>query len=286
MRRALATALASESHHAIVLRCTLFLLLLHGASSPGLQVPVVVIAGICLILPGVVAHPMLWAALALGIALDAGRHWYAVDNHKYLIMYWVLACTLSLHQITPAAYLQTTARLLVGLVFACATAWKIIGGEYVNGSFLYATFLTDGRLQPLASAVMRAPFEDVSVISQAVGYLGAAGLMGVELTVPLSSSLQRFTLGLAWLTLLVEGGVAILHLVGARSLYVARHVSLMLFIIGTYFLFPVLGFAFVLTVMGLAQCDETDDGARVRYLIILGVIQLTMIPWRSLLVSG
>ena len=42
-----AQAVQSEAPYDIILRCTLLLLLLHGASSPRLQVALVILAGSC-----------------------------------------------------------------------------------------------------------------------------------------------------------------------------------------------------------------------------------------------
>ena len=81
------------------------------------------------------------------------------------------------------------------------------------------------------------------------------------------------------MTLLVEGAVGGLHAIRAPRLYMARHLALMTFILGTYLLLPVIGFAFVLTVLGLAQCHERDTAMRLRYLALLCLVQFTIVPW-------
>ncbi len=53
----------------------------------------------------------------------------------------------------------------------------------------------------------------------------------------------------------------------------------MLFIATTYFLLPVVGFAFVLALMGLAQCPAAYRWTRISWLAILILIQLSRIPW-------
>ena len=88
---------------------------------------------------------------------------------------------------------------------------------------------------------------------------------------------------LSWSGLLVEGGVGVAHTIPGHRAYLLRHYALMAFIAITYFLLPVAGFAFVLTILGFAQCERSDDLMRLRYLALFGFIHLTLVPWRSIL---
>ncbi|MCJ8283723.1 MAG: hypothetical protein MJK14_29075, partial [Rivularia sp. ALOHA_DT_140] len=61
---------------------------------------------------------------------------------------------------------------------------------------------------------------------------------------------------------------------------------LIVFIITTYFLLPVLGFAYVLAIMGLAQCPSTRVSVRTTYLCLFGLLQLARLPWENLIAVG
>ena len=78
-----------------------------------------------------------------------------------------------------------------------------------------------------------------------------------------------------------EGAVGVIHAVGGTHIYPLRHFSLMMCVVLTYFLLPVTGFAFILLLMGLAQCRADDTRMRFRYLLMLAVMQLTLIPWQT-----
>lgn len=275
----LRTAIATSGAHQLVLRCTLLLLLFHGASLPGLQVSVVVLAGMILLLPQILELKPLWWALTFSVALDTWREWAIADNHKYLIAYWTVACTLSLYRPDPSAYLAASARLMVGLVFCFATTWKILAGQYANGEFLYFTFLTDGRVQGLGAAVSGWSLSDLVQFRQAIAFIGEYGASTASLPIPQSPALHAVAMLMSWTTILGEGVIAVVYLLPAHKFYTARHVSLMLFLVATYFLLPVLGFAFVLAVLGLTQCHAEDDDTRLRYLILIGIIQLVIVPW-------
>jgi hypothetical protein len=58
--------------------------------------------------------------------------------------------------------------------------------------------------------------------------------------------------------------------------------TLLLFIAMTYPIFPVVGFAFTLAVLGFAQCEPGQTRMQAIYLLAMGFVQLTMIPWRFL----
>ena len=49
-------------------------------------------------------------------------------------MYWSLACCLSLFCRDPDRLLAWNGRVLIGLTFLFATGWKIMGGEFLDGS--------------------------------------------------------------------------------------------------------------------------------------------------------
>lgn len=90
-------------------------------------------------------------------------------------------------------------------------------------------------------------------------------------------------MSMSWLALIVEGSIGLAHLSGRDTWAAVRHGSLLAFIFGTYAWLPVTGFAFVLTIIGLAQCRPIESHLRIAYLTTAGLIQLTMIPWPALL---
>jgi hypothetical protein len=115
-----------------------------------------------------IVQPLLWWLLVASLGADLWRQWHYADNHKYLIAYWILACTLSLLHGQPQVALQWTARVLVTLVFLFATLAKLAGGQYLDGSFLYVTFITDSRVQPVGALFAGASFDDFRLTGQAI----------------------------------------------------------------------------------------------------------------------
>jgi hypothetical protein len=284
--RDLRVAVAADSLSDLALKLTLVLVLLHGATNGAAQVPVRVLCGIMLIFPQLLRQRFFWWPLFAGLFAANAQAWFTIDNHKYLILYWTLACIVSLSIDNPRRYLLATARVLTAMVFGFATAWKLLGREYFDGSFMYWTFLNDPRVFRVASLVSGYSPEEIRLGSEAISTAGALGLRAAAIPLLDSPGLWLLAYFLSWLGLLVEGTVAIMHAIPSQKLYRLRHYSLMVFIALTYFLLPVSGFAFVLTVLGFAQCEEADEAMRWRYLILLGIVQLIVLDWQSLLPVG
>lgn len=276
-------ALASIGQRRLVLQVTLLLLLLHGSNVEYAEVPIRILCGAALIAPGLLLNRLLWWTLSAACAIGTASEWYLADNHKFLITYWTIACALSLSADVPQRFLSRTASILLALVFTSAVVWKIAGGQFLDGSFLYVTFLTDSRLQRLGASLAGWEISESSSTANAIRFLSSRNLTETMVVVPQSASLKTAALVLSWAGLAVESAVAVLYWLPRSRGYVLRNYALMGFIALTYFLLPVLGFAFVLCVIGLAQCHEADTKTQSQYLAVLSAIQLATIPWQSFL---
>jgi hypothetical protein len=274
---------AGAHAYLLLLRLTLVMLMFYGASSTILQVPLLVAATTMLAFPALLTERWLWWILVAVITFGNGLSWYAIDNHKYLMTYWTLACALSLHASRRTIWLATTAQLLVGLVFAFAAAWKMIAGEYWDGSFLYFTSLTDSRLQRIGAAVSGHSMADLGAVGQALSFLGIRGIANVYIPVPVDSGLHLAAVWFSWAAVIGEAAIAVSFLIPVGELYRWRNYGLMMFVLFTYFLLPVTPFAIALILLGLAQCQIDDDKMKIRYLCLLMFIHLTLIPWSTLL---
>ena len=89
--------------------------------------------------------------------------------------------------------------------------------------------------------------------------------------------------GMSWAGLAVETSVAIVHLLPGRRWYALRHLTLMAFVAFTYVLLPVVGFGFLLGVMGFAQVADDDQRLKRFYIALLCFLQVSLVPWRNLL---
>ena len=266
--------LLAQPRHILVLRLTSLLLLLYGSSTIILDVPLRIICGLMLIAPGLLTNQVLWVVICGLVWWVNANDWLWIDNHKILISYWCLVCALAVSSQDPDRVLAWNGRMLIGLTFLFATIWKIIAGEYWNGAFLHYTFLVENRVEAIATFISSLP-PDILPQNQLLEEILSRFPQTVK-SVTLSSShrLEVFTLTASYWTLLIEGSVALAFLVGSfSSLFRIRDWLLILFIATTYFLLPVLGFAYILSVMGLAQCSVNARYQPIFYIFLFGFLQ-------------
>jgi hypothetical protein len=274
------SSLAAWSQHGITLRLTLVLLILHGATSPFAAAVIRLVALIMLVLPQVAERAsFLWWVLAAILAISNIQQFELIDNHQYLITYWIFACATTL---SSWQRLQINASALIAIVFGFAVLWKIASFDFLSGEFFSLTLLIDGRTQPIAGLFSSGGVEEVRVIGRAFRELLTYGGPDSALNIHLDSAIVAVGRGLSWGGFMLESAVACLHVV-RRGTYVSRHAALLTFIAATYPILPVTGFGFVLAIMGFATVNENDRRLKYIYLSAICVLQATVVPWRNLL---
>lgn len=280
-------AILAQPRHLVVLRLSVLLLLLHGATGWTLDVPLRMICGAMLLFDVLLPSRLLWLVLSFCLAMVNAYDWAWIDNHKYLITYWCMACTLAVAAKETDSILAWNGRLLVGLSFSYAILWKLIAGEYFDGSFLEFTFLTDNRVETVARWLGQMPPSMLPTNRLLKEALITFPCEDISATLSTTPGLQRLALASSYWTLLIEGAVAVSFLVPDRvPMAKLRDVFLMLFIGTTYILLPVIGFALTLTIMGFAQCPRDRFRTRLAYLGLLVALQLTLIPWQRLVTDA
>lgn len=265
----------------LVLRLSALVILLHGGTDWRLEVPLNILCAAALLHTGFLMSRWVWLGIVAMLSLIHATNWSSIDNHKYLITYWALACSLAVGAEDPARVLRVNARWLIGLCFVLAMVWKFVAGEYLDGSFLHSVFLTDRRVQA-AAAVMGAELTERHLMDNRAlyGLLSAHPAVGHSIPLFTTAALRAAARMSSWWTLLIEGAIALAFVAPAGAwLYRRRDALLMLFVGTTYVLLPVVGFACILALMGLAQCEPERRRTRLAYIGLLAVIQLTLIPW-------
>ncbi len=264
--------------HVLGLRLTLLLLLLHGAQTWDLDVSLSVLCGIAIVCSPLSQSPVMWFVISGALTWSNALHWDTIDNHKYLITYWCYVCALVCTADHSAQVMRTNARVLIGLAFGFAVLWKLVAGEYLDGSFLYFEFLTEKRLGAASHLISGLSYDDLERNQLLLSQLSATLLPEMSIRLAGSEGLRKLCLGMSYWTLLIEGVVAFTFLVPRTPLLGRyRDVFLMVFVATTYFLLPVAGFAFVLTLLGLMQCERGIF--RRIYLVLFICVQLVQVPW-------
>ena len=193
-------------------------------------------------------------------------NWAASDNHKWLFSYWFLAIGLSVGRNEIQRNLAINGRLLIGLSFLFATLRKITASEYVSGAAFRFLLQTDSRFFEIAKAV-GGHRQHSGPIRQAMQDLEPTVLL------PDAAALGDVAMVLTWWTIGIETAIAALFL-WKQSPSVSRlgNALLLLFVATTYPIAPVLGFAWILLIMGLAQCPGAMQKLRLAYLVMFALV--------------
>lgn len=261
---------------------TLPLLLLYTQDEWYVRVPV-----ICLSVGGLVFSQLrhnayFWFALVCFMGTGIAFTWEASDNHKYAITYWCLALFFVQWFAADLSNLRTSARLLLGLIFGFAVLWKAISPDFSSGDFFQHAFLFDERFSGKLALLGIVDAEAMELNGLARQTLTSFDGSFNTVSISIPPSLPLMAKGLAWWTLALEGLIALCFLLPATNrLAKWGDPLLVLFILSTYVIAPVIGFGWLLIIMGVIQCAPTRKGMRFAYLASLLLLQLFRLPWAT-----
>lgn len=283
IRRAVVGASAAD----LALRLTLLDLLLRPVGDWTLRPLLLALAGAGLLLPGMIRSKGLWGLITLSCGLRVILDYPLPDNHAYLLCYWCLAISLSLHVADAGVFLAHVGRMLIGLVFGFAMLWKLaLSPDFVDGTFFRVTLLTDPRFGDLSRLVGHLSVETLAFHREFLQQHADAGIRSLApISDPPRLRLLAHTLT-AW-TLAIEGLLAAAFLWPGRGGPARlRDAALLLFCATTFAVATVAGFGWLLLAMGIAQCPVESRRTRMLYLATFALILFYReVPWTGWLVE-
>lgn len=264
---------------ALALRLGLAHLVLLPVGVGWLRPAIVGLAVAGLVLPRALLSPLLWGALAALTGARVLADWPLSDNHAYLLVYFCLAIACAPLSRDPAAALAWNARLLIGLAFLFAVAWKLASPDFIDGRFFRVTLLADPRLE---SAARYAGGIEPGQLREWRAFLTEPH--DVRQAAPDEPARFRAVASAAGLAALgLEAAVALAFLwPRGRGLSRARDALLLAFCAATYAIAPVAGFGGLLLSMGLAQRDARQRWLPGAYLAVFALV----FAYRALLAPG
>lgn len=241
-------------------------------------IQVLVVAG--LLFEKIRTDPRFWCVMTALLAGAIYWDWYPLDNHQYLFVYLSLAlfCVFHLPEKRRKKVLALSGRILLGAVMAAAVIWKAVTPDYLDGTFFHHALLTHPHLQNIAIALGGISPEIISTNEEQLhllhfSYLTSAPVESV--TLQGASRIAPLALFITWWTIGVEALLAVLFLwprrLGGdhRFVFLARHITLILFITAIYPLAPVIGFGWALIILGFANCAEKPTIFRPIYIALM-----------------
>ena len=260
---------------------TLLMLLLHGPKDWYVRTPLILLAITGIVIRAARSSPGLWLSIAMFILAHDIVNWAGADNHKWLMGWWCLAlgmATLASGE-SQLKVVKFNARLLLGLCFAFATLWKVISVDYLDNTFFKFELLTDSRFRDAAYYVGGVEYDDLKENRSTREKFKKSFRKDAEplesITLISNPRIDVMAIGMTWWTIMIEGLIALVCLwPGDRLIAKIRSMVVLVFAATTYLLAPVLGFGWMVIVMGFAQCPEQYKKLRASFLIVLGLLYI------------
>jgi hypothetical protein len=270
-----------QSRYSIILKLSLLFIFSFTDSEHALDIPLKILALYMIISNRLFLDKSLWLILMLFHLLILFLQWDYIDNHKYISIYWLLACYLSLYSSKPLEHLQFNAKVLIGTVFIVATFQKIIGGQYTDGSFLHFTFITDGRFEIPIGLWADLPMNLLPENQAAMDDLRSFPNIVQDIKLHTANSIKHLARFVSYWTLIVEFLIGFLFLYSIKSdrLRQFKDYVLMYFMLSTYSIVMVSGFNYLLILLGFSQTIEKQKSASTLYIIGLMIFEARQIPW-------
>lgn len=272
-----------------------FVMFIYYAGEPGFPFMVWAPASVAALMAGLIwptlrRSRLLWLYLTFAMVWARLPELTVMDNHHYLIAYWSIAVTtcLFVDRENPNPLVARNARLLIGLAMGFAVIAKLRSGEFANGEFFEFLLLTGGRFEAFSELLLRVPAADLLANRQAVASMltpGTTAELVTEVTLKGPTWVGPAALLLSLWTLAIEGlcAVAFLWRSNGPLVRAVRNASLLIFAFTTYAIATVGGFAWILIILGVAQCEEDDRWARLGYSVAFLMVLVYSMPWGGLL---
>jgi hypothetical protein len=179
-----------------------------------------------------------------------------------------------------------SARVLIGLCFAFATLWKLLIPEFLDGTFFHFTFLTDERFFGFSELIAGVTSDSRAMNMESYRLLNNSASREEFVYLTGTSIIPPLSIFMAYWTVLLEGWIAIAFLSPAGSkISKWRDIPLFIFMLTTYPIATVRGFATLLAVLGFAQCYKENEHMRVIYLAVFILVPLFSLPFERVLIE-
>lgn len=222
-----------------------------------LKLGIATLAVAALVARPLMRNPLVWLGLVGVFLWSFTTSWPEQNNHDFLKLYWCLGVGVSLLLADPGKALRVNARVLIGLCFLFATLWKLISPDYLNNAFFNYFLLQDSRFSLLAEHLggLNAP----ALVSDRAARAAqtAFGDPSINIVTPMAAQVLWIARLMTWWTVFIECTVAAAFLLPRRFFLSRwRDVVLFGFVLSTYFVAPILYFAWILLAMGVVQCNR------------------------------
>lgn len=266
-------------HELLTFRLTLILLVLDGSTGWFSDILLRILCTLMIVFSNYSKNKLFWTIISSSLLLINGLQFYTIDNHKILFTYWTLLLTIYLWIDEKYEYISKNAQIIIGLVMFFAVFQKILHG-FLEPGFLHGRFLIDNRFILITHFITSIPIEELMFNMKCISLIEDLPIQNCYKNMSSNSIMSDITYYFQILGLIFEALLSIFFLL-SKNYSKTKDYLLIIFCIGTYFIFPVIGFSSILLLLGLSQVKHIK--IRNLYIITFVIIQFIKIPWQDIL---
>ena len=266
---------------------TLFLVVVFGFDDASFRIASQLALLAVLLHRPLLGNPVLWAILASVGTLTLVQQWYAADNHKYLLVYWLWVMMLaSLYEERRSDLLLFNARFFLVFIFLGAALQKYLSARYMSGEMFEVLLLLDERFRAFGHLVgIDKSLADAAVLSFATLKSPLTEVIDNQILLPATDRSRLVAVAITWYDLLVQVVIGALFLANRRRCDLIAHTALLFFIFTTYLPAPVFGFGWTLVILGFTLTKDRLPGMAIAYFLACIAVLLYQSPWREWVLS-
>ena len=244
---------------------------------------------ICLLMfvlhPRSIRRAEFWLSLALAGTTVTILDWERVDNHKYLLDYWLWVLFI-VHLFgqpeRQQRVIRFNARFFLCLIFLAAASQKLSSPSYRSGAMFEHYLYVDARFTAFDKLIGINPSVSDAVKKQLMFLRSPfAEVEGNEIHIAGSDRSRAAALAMTWWDVSVQFLIGALLLIRRSRTDEVAHILLLFFIFTTYLPAPVFGFGWILAIMGFTLAQDKFPRIAAVYMICFVVILLYQVPWRE-----
>jgi hypothetical protein len=212
-----------------------------------------------------------------------------VPNHKHVFAYVILMITISLFYKSKSetlSFIKNQSKYIIGLIFLFAVIGKFLAPEFLNGAFFEFTNITDPRFFGFTSQIGNVDFNLLKENEHDLKILLNTSSPDMAFLLHSADNMSQVGTILSYWTIFIEGMIAISFCLPSKFLIAKyRNVFLVTFILTTYPIATVSGFAIILTTLGFIQSLNKNkfSGYSWFYLMVYILLPLNHFPFTRVL---
>jgi hypothetical protein len=244
-----------------------------------------VFLGFAFLYQRVLSYWYFWLGLFILQSVDLYQSWISAANHTWVMWYWglaMLAACLFKDTTDQTKIISNNARWLLIIIMLVAVVWKITTPSYLDGSFFERNLVSNPLMTTFTHVISGLEWDAIEGNYQ-TNYQMFDNPNITSRQYQSNNTAHYLSLGITWWVLIIELVIGALLLIQRFKTDTWAHILNIVFIACAYLGAPILGFAWILIVLGIAATGTSHSFLRPWYALLFLLILIYGLPWDFIL---